>query len=64
MGAVVRRFCTPAEAGEILSLKVKTVYALVQRGEIPAVKFGTQVRVDLRRLDELIEAKMKKGGWR
>lgn len=64
MGGIVRKFCTPAEAGEILSLKLKTVYSLIQRGEIPAIKLGHQVRVDLRRLDEAIEAKLKKGGWR
>ena len=64
MGDVTRRFCSPAEAGTILSLKTKSVYHYIHTGEIPAVKFGHQVRVDLHRLEEVIARKLKKGGWR
>jgi excisionase family DNA binding protein len=32
------------EAARLLSISVRTVYALVERGELPAVRIGDQIR--------------------
>ncbi len=55
---MTRRFISPAEAGEYLSIKPKTIYSLAARGLLPCVRFGRQLRIDLRRLDELAEAEI------
>jgi len=57
---MTRRYITPAETAEYLALKVKTVYSLAARGLLPCVRFGRQLRIDLRRLDELAEAELAK----
>ena len=52
-----RRWLTPAETAEYLSLHVKTIYAQAARGEIPASKIGGSIRIDKKRLDEQLEAR-------
>jgi len=52
---MTKRFITPREASEYLSLKTKTVYSLAARGQLPVVRFGRQLRIDLTKLDEYIE---------
>lgn len=36
---------------------MKSVYRLIGKGEIPASKIGGSVRVDLRKLEELMESR-------
>jgi len=57
---MTKRFITPREASEYLGLKVKTVYSLAARGRIPAVRFGRQLRIDLKRLEDQIDAELPK----
>jgi excisionase family DNA binding protein len=50
------------EAAEFLALSRTKVYEMAERGEIPAVKIGTAVRIPRRRLLEWIEAQTTGGG--
>jgi len=52
---MTKRFLTPAEASEYLTLKVKTIYSLAARGMLPVVRFGRQLRIDQTKLDDYIE---------
>jgi len=47
-----RRWITPSEAGELLSLHPKTIYCLIGRNEIPHIRIGRTVRVDAKQLEE------------
>ena len=51
------------EVADYLNMKEQTVYRLVQRGKIPAIKFGGTWKVKMDHLDsmfdQLLEEKMK-----
>lgn len=51
------RFLTLADVAEILNTSTAQVYALVRRGELPAIKIGGrgQWRVETSKLEEYIE---------
>lgn len=51
------RFLTLADVAEVLNTSSAQVYALVRRGELPAIKIGGrgQWRVEAARLEEFIE---------
>lgn len=55
---MTKRFITPREAGEYLALNIKTVYSLAARGQLPVVRFGRQLRIDLTRLNSQIDAEL------
>jgi len=55
----MRRWITPKEAAEYLSLHPVSIYRLIAKGVIPSVKIGHSVRVDLKALDELLERQIK-----
>jgi excisionase family DNA binding protein len=57
---MTKRFLSPLEAGEYLGIKPKTIYSLAARGRIPAVRFGRQLRIDLRRLEAQVDAELSK----
>lgn len=40
-----RRYLTVAEAAKLLRMGHKSVYAAIERGEIPAVRFGRLLRI-------------------
>ena len=42
----------PREVAELLSLSRSEVYRLIERGEIPAVRIGSSVRVPRRWVEE------------
>ena len=46
---------TAQEAAEVLKLKKATVYEMIKRGQIPAVKLGKQLRIDRKDLEALIQ---------
>ncbi|MFC5177448.1 helix-turn-helix domain-containing protein [Nocardioides taihuensis] len=50
------RFLTLADVAEVLNTSVAQVYALVRRGELPAIKLGGrgQWRVEASRLEDYI----------
>jgi len=50
-----RRWISVRECGSYLSIHTKSVYRLIDHGEIPASKIGGSVRVDLKKLEELME---------
>ena len=52
------RFLPLADVAEVLSISVAQVYALVRRGEIPAIKIGGrgQWRVEAQALEGYIQA--------
>ncbi len=45
---------TAQEAAELLKVKKATVYEMVKRGQIPAVKIGKQVRINREELERLL----------
>lgn len=55
----LRPLLTYPEAAELLRIDVRTVYAMVRRGDLPAVKLGTRrgspVRIDRRDLADFID---------
>ena len=53
----VSRFLTLEQVAEELNTSVAQIYALVRRGEMPAIRLGGrgQWRVERRRLEEFIE---------
>jgi len=57
------RLLTYREAGEILGVTDRTIWTLVDRGELPAVRFGRSVRIDPADLRAFIE-RSKGGGGR
>ena len=52
-----RRWISARETSEYISIHLKSVYRLIDRGEIPAAKIGGSVRVDLKRLTEILESR-------
>lgn len=53
------RLVTVEKAAETLSLSVRSVYRLIERGELPTVSFGRSMRIDVLDLDALIEQHKK-----
>jgi excisionase family DNA binding protein len=53
------RFLTLADVAEVLSTSSAQVYALVRRGELPAIKIGGrgQWRIERSKLEEYIQRK-------
>lgn len=56
------RLLTYREAGEILGVTERTIWTFVNRGELPAVRFGRSVRIDPVDLREFIERSKNGGG--
>lgn len=54
-----RRWISVRECSSYLGLHLKTIYALISKGAIPAARIGSQkrgsIRVDRRKLDEQLE---------
>ena len=46
---------TAQEAAELLKVKKATVYEMIKRGDIPAVKIGKQLRIDQEDLKKLLQ---------
>lgn len=55
-----RRFFSISEIALYLGFDRTTVQRKVDRGELPAVKIGRSVRIDLKKLNELLESKQIK----
>lgn len=55
------RFMTVKEAAEALTLSPKTVYRMVDKGELPGLNFGGAVRISRAGLEEYIARQMAKG---
>jgi excisionase family DNA binding protein len=45
---------TPAQVAEALQVSRPTVYALIERGELPAMRMGLQSRIRERELANLV----------
>jgi len=43
---IVEKLLTYRDAGKLLGVTERTVWELVNRGELPAVRFGRNVRID------------------
>jgi len=56
-----RELLTAAEVAERLRVSTMTVYRLIRRGEIPAVRVGRNYRVAAEALDEYLEAQLVNG---
>ncbi len=52
-----KRWLSPRECSLYLGLHEKTIYSLCGRGALPTARIGGSLRIDRKRLDELLEAK-------
>ena len=52
---MTRRYITVREAAELLSLSEKSCYKMAIRGDIPSIRIGRARRVDLLRLEKMLE---------
>lgn len=43
---IIGRLLTYREAGKLLGVTERTIWTLVDQGELPAVRFGRSVRID------------------
>lgn len=63
--AILEGLLTYDQAGEVLSVTGRTIWTLVDRGDLPAVRFGGNVRIDPVDLRAFIErAKQGRGSDR
>ncbi len=63
--ASIERQLTYEQAGKVLGVTGRTVWTLVYRGELPAVRFGHSVRIDPADMRTFIErAKIGRGASR
>jgi len=53
------RFYTPKEIAELFRISTQTVYNLINKGELKAVKFGNTYRIAGTSLKEYVEAQTK-----
>ncbi|MFG0328577.1 MAG: helix-turn-helix domain-containing protein [Phycisphaerales bacterium] len=58
------RLVTYQQAADLLQVSDRTVWTLVDRGEIRAVRFGRAVRIDVRDLDDFIRRSKQGEGVR
>lgn len=56
-----KQLLTYKDAAKLLDVCDRTVWALVQRGDIPVVRFGRTVRIDPVDLSNFIERAKKRG---
>ena len=47
-------FLSPAEVARLAAISRKTVYREINRGELPAIHIGRQLRIDPTDLDEYL----------
>ena len=59
-----RRFISVAEAAVYLSVHEMTIRDWISRGLIPSCRIGRAIRIDLRRLEEGLEAQLAASGVR
>lgn len=52
-----KRWISVRECAGYLGLHVKSVYRLIDRGQLPAARVCRSVRIDLRKLNEQMENK-------
>jgi excisionase family DNA binding protein len=57
--AVVRYWITVNETSEALGLHPMSIRKMIARGIIPAVRIGRSIRIDKRRLDEVLEGDLR-----
>ena len=55
-----QRLLTVKEAGSYLALGPWRIRSLIYRGELPYVRLGRRILLDLKDLDSLVEAKKQK----
>ena len=60
-GKVIKRLYSVAEAGDYLGRSVWSVRRLIWSGELPQVRVGRRVHLDIRDMDEFIERNKVKG---
>jgi excisionase family DNA binding protein len=51
-----RLFCYPAEAADVIDKDHKTVYAAIERGEIPYTKIGQRYHISIAWLRRQVDA--------
>lgn len=55
-----RRYISVQECAEVYSVHPMTVRKMISRGEIPSIRLGRAVRIDLRELDRRLGAQGQK----
>lgn len=54
-----RRFFSCRDVAEFLGFSEKTVRRMIDRKEIPSTRIGRSIRIDLRKLENILESKSK-----
>jgi len=57
-----RRFYSCREIAIYLGTCEKSIRRLIDRGELPSVRIGRSVRIDMKKLDEILENKIEERG--
>lgn len=47
------RYLKPSEVARMFKVTKETVYRMIKRGELPAIRFGKSIRIDSNRLSEM-----------
>ncbi len=48
-------FFTAQEVADMLKLNILTIYEYIKKGELPAIKFGRNYRIEEKKLNEFIK---------
>lgn len=49
------RFLTAEQVAEMMQVKIITVYRMIRRGELPAIKFGKSYRLSYVKLQQALK---------
>lgn len=52
-----KRWISVRECGLYLGLHLKSVYRLIDSGEVPASRIGRSIRVDFKELEKILETR-------
>jgi excisionase family DNA binding protein len=58
----LRQFLTVPETAERLRVSPKTIYRLVWNGQLPALRIGSQIRIDERELEGWLNGSSGRNG--
>ncbi len=53
--AAAKRLMTPKEAGEYIGRSESAIRQLIHKQQLPVIRFGRNVRIDLKDLDRIID---------
>lgn len=55
MAQATKRFYTPSELAKMMAVHKATIYRMVDRGELPAIRFGKSIRFDADEIETFLK---------